>query len=290
MFQEPGAIIIGSIITGFASIVGAAWGAVWNLFQKREQDEEFHRESHNLALFEVLASDNPRLQLAAASTLIERLNNPKRRKFDVAEHRSIVRALISVTKDHVRRVPEEQADELKKFIADHVLRFLGAVTDDEDEAAGGDPKDKENADAGEGGDNEKEKAKREAGKKKPSKPEPPLTMGDFDWQGVRLDGAWLPRLDAPGVDFWKASLNHVGMKQATLTDAVLKEVDLRGSVMRNAVLTGADLRDAKLAGANLEGAKLEGAKLEGATYRPDTTTLPHGFDAAAAGMIEALDE
>ena len=85
-------------------------------------EEAFHRESHDLKLFEALASSNPRLQLLSAGVLADRLTTNSS-KNDKSEQRRIIKALIAITKD-LRATPSEPAipQEISKLVADNVVR------------------------------------------------------------------------------------------------------------------------------------------------------------------------
>ena len=96
----------------------------WRFLQSRRlrQEEAIYRETHNLRLFEALASGNQQLQLAAAAVLAERLV-PRTRRDTIAEHRVIIRALLAVTKD-IRSSSDDPgvSPELSKFVADQIGR------------------------------------------------------------------------------------------------------------------------------------------------------------------------
>src|SRR5437868_12826051 len=85
-------------LTVFLTIFGIIAPIVWNRFQRKKmrQAEMFYRESHNLRLFRALSDTNQRLQMAAAAVLVERLRQMARSELE--ERRTIIRALISVTK------------------------------------------------------------------------------------------------------------------------------------------------------------------------------------------------
>lgn len=103
-------------------------------------------------------------------------------------------------------------------------------------------------------------------------------------QGVDLSGTWLVRAILVGADLRQASMRSVLLCHARLDDA-----DLRAADLSNADLTAAVIGAARFELADLRGAVLTGTDLTGATFTDavaDTTTLwPHGFDAAAAGVL-----
>jgi Pentapeptide repeats (8 copies) len=105
-------------------------------------------------------------------------------------------------------------------------------------------------------------------------------------EGARLENAWWKRVDARGVDFYKASLVRAGLRQAFLSGAVLKKADLSNATLVDAQLDGADLTDADLRGANLRGANLAGAILKGAKL--DRAIL-EGVDLTKAKDLTNID-
>ena len=233
------------------ALVGIVLPLVWGSLQrlKIDQAEIFHREAHNLSLFEKLANRNGGVQVSAATVLTARLEQKPRTHFEKSERKAIIKTLISVTKYDGTSV------EVCKIVADDVLKALGVL----DRPKGS--------------------------------LDPRSAMRDFDWQGVRLYNGYWRGIDARGVDFFRARLVDVGMRNAHLSGTVFKEAVLRKCVLRGADLRGADLRGADLGetdlrAANLENAKLEGTVLEGAIY-DETTTLPAGFDPGVALMVRA---
>ena len=251
---------IGALITGVVTYFGR---------RKIQQDEDFHRETHSLNLFRALADENPRLQLAAASVLIERLRrlSAKRRKneVDISERTAIAHALTSVLKNRPdnpisRRRPDgyRVSAELAKYVAEQVPKIIGALP-----------------------------------AKSGARSSPML---EFDWQEAKLAGAYWKSIDARKVDFFKADLTSCGMREARLQGAIFMSAKLCDSVMRDADLTGAILADADVQNANLEGAilasvDLTGVKnwdkiksLTGAKY-DRKTRFPDGFEPASSGMM-----
>jgi hypothetical protein len=231
-----------------ATVIGALLARAIAFYQRKRltNEEEAHRETHNLSLFRALSSSNPRLQLAAAAVLVERLKRLKRlgkelSDFQESEKVAIVRALVSVTKASKpdASTPQTESGSLAhsagigKFVADCVAEILD---DDADER-------------------EKRKNKLRA-QASPLRP--------YDWQWAQLRYAWWADVDAREVDFFKADLSHAGMKRAHLQKAQLREAILCETILRGADLSEANLTGAVLTGANLEGANFNGANLCGA--------------------------
>ena len=196
---------VAAIISGTLAIISAFFQHYWRIIQIRRlrQEEErlrheetrlhqeanYHRESHNLKLFEALSSNNHRLQLAAAAVLAERLasnannqaSNPNnkdkgeeeaenRRK--EAENHTIIRALLAVTKDLSTPLDNPIVPrEISKFVADIVK-------------IGGQP------------------------------------LKQFDWQNTRLSGAWWEGVNASGIDFWQADLSQAGFRKVIFRNSV----------------------------------------------------------------------
>jgi hypothetical protein len=254
---------IGALITGVVTYFGR---------RKIQQDEDFHRETHSLNLFRALADENPRLQLAAASVLIERLRrlSAKRRKneVDISERTAIAHALTSVLKNGPDNSSSpadghQVSSELAKYVAEQIPKIIGAM---------------------------------------PAKPGAKTSMMEtspmleFDWQEAKLAGPYWKSIDARKVDFFKADLSSCGMREARLQGAVFMSAKLCDSVMRGADLTGAILSDADVHNADLEGAILANVdlttvknwdkikSLTGAKYDLKTA-FPDGFEPASRGMV-----
>jgi hypothetical protein len=228
------------------AVIGIALPLIWGSLQrlKISQEEIFHREAHNLSLFERLAHPNGGVQVSAATVLTARLEQRPKKPFEIAERKAIIKTLISVTKH------EGTSVEVCKIVADDVLKALDVL----------------------------DRPKGSLGRRS--------AMRNFDWQGVRLYNGYWRGIDARGVDFFRARLVDVGMRNAHLSGAIFKEAILRKCVLTGADLQGADLRGADLRGSSFDAANLQGAKLEGAKY-DETTTFPDGFDPDAALMVRA---
>ncbi|MGE0683720.1 MAG: pentapeptide repeat-containing protein [Candidatus Binatia bacterium] len=87
-------------------------------------------------------------------------------------------------------------------------------------------------------------------------------LREFDLQKVEFPDAWLKRLDARAVDFFKANLRKASLREAFLSKAVFYETNLQ-----EAILCGADLTEANLSNANLHKADLRDADLRQANFR-----------------------
>ncbi|SPE33390.1 exported hypothetical protein [Candidatus Sulfopaludibacter sp. SbA6] len=211
----------GGLLTALAGVVFAYF--VQNRYtltqnRKLEQDSQFQRESHNLDLFKGLADPNPRLQFAAASVSLQRLQTYGLDQVGLArnaalrfERAAIVQVLISVLKEKRKRtVP----DPLNKFIADNLVRALGAIVPDGEEP-----------------------------------PNRTSELSNWDFQNTHLVNCYWRRVDARGTDFFRADISNAGLRGAFFTGAVLREASLANSILRGADLTGADLT-----GANVQGA------------------------------------
>jgi hypothetical protein len=249
--------IAGAII-GAAGLLGLGLGLNRTQKSKLEQERVLGREKHNMELFQNLGHESLRVQLAAASVLIQRLEGFRSARLSPAEQlekRTIIQVLIAVTKKNtegapapsetqlplseVFQVPKKNAEDarthpaLLKLIADNLVKAMNAVEDSEDK-----------------------KKKLQGTRSSPLK--------EFDFQKVQFPNAWWKGINARGVDFFRADLSHAGLANALLEGATLYEVNFRGSVLREADLREADLRKADLRDADLSGAKLEGAKFDGA--------------------------
>ncbi|MAP94919.1 MAG: hypothetical protein CMK07_08210 [Ponticaulis sp.] len=113
----PGATLLAAVV---ASVVAGIFSWAWKDAEtnKLKAEERFSRENHNVRLFEILADGNLRMQLAAASLLIERLKETK--EVEASERRSIERALITCLKEPC----DEPGNPLNKFIAEEMFKHL----------------------------------------------------------------------------------------------------------------------------------------------------------------------
>ena len=248
--------------------------------KKLEQDRILGREKHNIELFQHLGHESLRVQLAAVAVLTQRLESfRERKKYELSlaeqlEKSTITRVLIAVTKKRdgsdlssviqapfrftaIREIKTEKNEQLMlappillKFIADNLVRALGAKPEDE------------------------------GPRKKPKTADSPLK--EFDLQKVEFPDAWWKRVDARGVDFFEANLRKASLREAflskavfyranlqeaTLRDADLSKANLQGADLSKTDLQGADLRQANLSQARLTEVKFNGAKVAGADLR-----------------------
>lgn len=193
----------------------------WKFLQSRRlrQEEAIHRESHNLRLFEALASRNHQLQLAAAAVLAERLV-PKLRADSEPEHRVIIRALLAVTKD----VRTSEADpgvsaELSKFVADQVIKHHKVPLKEFDWQN--------------------------------------THLSGAWWPGVKARGVDFWKADLSSAGMRNADLAQAVLVEACLDRSVLAGANLKGARLDRASLIGTDLRNANLEGTTFAGARYD---------------------------------
>ncbi len=213
--------------------------------RKLEQDRHLEREKQNMELYKGLGHENPRVQFAAASVLLERLNTYRektQRREDLteaerAEHPTIILVLVAVIKERIEETETHRA--LRKHIADNLVKALRAVVAQD--------------------------------QRPPEDPSSPLQP--YDWQYANLAEVWWEGVDARGVDFYQANFHKAGLARAFLNNAVFYEADVRDAV----------LKGAHLEGANFFGAEMAGARMDGATFGADTV-WPEGFDPDKANL------
>jgi len=196
---------------------------------KMRQDREFAREQHLLDVFRELGSTEPRIRIGAASVLIQRLkklhdeNNPTDHDITYEHERhTIASVLLAETK-------QEEEKEIQKYIADGLVKSLGAIVPDE--------------------------------KKGPDTMESPLKMYDLDFQNAKLCNAWWKRIDAREVDFFGAGLVEASLREGFLQKAVFYNADLSKAILVKANLESANLQKATLKKTNFSGANLKKADL-----------------------------
>ncbi|MEM7065225.1 MAG: pentapeptide repeat-containing protein [Cyanobacteria bacterium P01_B01_bin.77] len=91
-----------------------------------------------------------------------------------------------------------------------------------------------------------------------------LTQGyshDPNFQGVRLQGAYLRDADMRGFNLTSSSLIDADLQNADLREARLVRTELLEATLQNADLRRVDLTDANLTGADFTGADLRGSQL-----------------------------
>jgi hypothetical protein len=256
--QIPNQILLAAISVTIA-ILTAVIPFFWRVVQSRRfrLEEAIHRESHNLKLFEALASKNHLLQLAAAAVLAERLTAGKNAE---AEHRIIIRALLAVTKDPV--VPQEVA----KFVADHVVRNHQIPLKEFDW------QNTRLSRAWWRGINASEADFWRADLSSAGMRNAVLRKSVFF--EARLDGSVLRGAD----------LTEADLRKASMVDTDLQETVLDRSVLCGANLTGAKLDKASLLGTDLQDTILDRVSFAGAVYNQHTK-FPSNFDPQALGLI-----
>lgn len=243
-----------SYITGIVTILGFLLS--WQIKQQQRRNLKFaeisNNETHTIELFKALSDPRQTLHLAAAALLFEKAKKLGARKTPSSERQVILQGLVSATLVDSRAGLEASATHhLCKFIADTIIGVLNARTD--------------------------------TGLKSKS----PLV--GFNWQHARLTNAYWADVDARGVDFFRANLDHVSLRRAQLQGTVFLKASLMHSVLSGANLTGADLREADLRGADFRPEQsratvLDRAKFTSALY-DETTQFPQDFDPSAHGML-----
>jgi hypothetical protein len=221
-------------ITVLLTIFGVIFPLIWSSFQRRRigQAEIFHREAHNLDLFKALSNDNPRLQIAAAAVLVERLGQKPKKDFERSERNVIIRALISVTKGDSASV------EVCKFIADNVPRELGVL----------------------------DRPRSRLGRRSPMSDydwQHARCKGAY-WRGIDARG-----VDFFGARLISVGMRNAHLSRTILKNAVLQESVLIGADLQGADLRGADLCGANLEGAVLSDARFDEAKYDEKTKFPE---------------------
>jgi hypothetical protein len=130
-----------------------------------------------------------------------------------------------------------------------------------------------------------------------------LAVGGERWGGANLSFSRWRRVDGAGLKLGAALLNGADLAECQLPGAELQGADLRQAVLKGVDLSGARLGGARWEGASLDAvdlsrAELQGTRWEGATLAEGAvvwrgagydkqTAWPEGFDAKAAGAVEA---
>ena len=215
-----------TVVVGFLGIF-IPWRLNAARIQMMAQEKELAREEHNIELFRGLASPRPRLQLAAAAALLQRIfvqpSNMDNGSLEAKERKTIVDVLVAVTKEKPRpsagtSTAKPEVSELPKYIGDNIVKALHAVM-----------------------------------KAKPaSHSKSPLAHAGTDWQKVQLVEVWWEGVDARGIDFFQANFERAGLAGAHLHKTVFYQASLRGAVLRNADLREANLEEADLSGVESE--------------------------------------
>jgi hypothetical protein len=221
---------IGSIIAGLL-----IWllGRSLNKTQKEKLEQEMEieagrfkqgHEKHNLEVFQALGNEEPRVRVGAVAVLVQRIAALQAKQTSTPAEKEERDMLVSVL---VSGTKYEDEVEVQKYIADGLADSLQAIVP--------------------------------SGQKPTSAVSP---LKSYDFQGAKLGNAWWKRIDARGVDFYKAHLARAGLREAFLSDAVLKDADLTDATLVKAQLDGANLQGAQLTEARLKGANLKGANLK----------------------------
>jgi hypothetical protein len=245
-----------TIAAGFATIVVAIPTFLWRRMQRKtwKQNEQFQSDSHTLKLCQALSDPSPRLRMAAAALLFERLKQGKSTSDREKERSAIVQALLAATVgDPTHGTTTNPSPELCKYIADSIAEALMA--------------------------------------QQVHLAHSPLKK--YYWQRVQLKGAYWKQIDARGVDFFGAnfdgaSLRRANLNKATFYDASLVGTNLSGANICNADFRGADLRDANLQDddrpeGDLKKTEWESARFTKAKYNSNTK-FPPNFDPTSLGM------
>lgn len=267
--QTQFAVISASVVAVLAAVIGffASW-LTSSTSRKMAKDELAQalllaRESGTMKLVEQLGGQSLPIRIAAATLLFAQVKQAKKRATGSwLRSREIDQEPVSVLKVLVSATKEDQPNpKLAKLIGDELVKVAGAIL-----PPGTTPKARSAS--------------------------PLCSFGGepLDLQNVKFFDVYWRRVDARGVDFYRADFAKAGLRDSFLQKAVFFEAQMAGCVLCNANLfeanfEGADLTNADLSGANLCGAKLNravltGAKLKGAKTDKDTV-WPVGFDAKA---------
>lgn len=247
--------LIVAIIAGVVTTLVGVTTFFWRRMQKRSfiQNEKFQSDSHIFRLCQALSDPSPRLQMAAAALLLERLHS---RNSD-REQNAVIQALIAATIDD--RSDKSQpiaSSEFCKYIADSLLEVL----------------------------------KQSKGYGSSQSPLAAYYWQRVRIPGAYWAGADLRGADFFGATLDGASLRRSNLCKTVLYDASLKSVKLLGAELtaadfRGANLCGADLRDHE-ADEKFPARKTvwTDAKFAGAIY-DGGTRFPANFDPMSQGMI-----
>jgi uncharacterized protein YjbI with pentapeptide repeats len=205
-------------------------------------------------LISQLRGEHLPVRIASATLLFDRIqhagDSSGRQRGTNHEQGRVLQALVSATKE------DKPDPNLAKVIGDELVRVVGAAVPEG---------------------------------RAPSKAGSPLRSfgGEpLDLQKVKFPEVYWRRVDARGVDFFRADFTNAGLREgflhktiffgACLKGCVLRDADLSEANFQNAYLSGADLRGANLTGAILVDTILKGANADAKTVWPD------GFDPKSA--------
>lgn len=235
---------IGALFGTFVTVSIGLAGIGLNKTQreKMKQEQSHAREKHLLEIFHDLGDEkSSRVRLGAVAILVQKIARITAPDFVAKEDDK--RDLPTMVSVLIAASKQEPVIEIQKQIADGLAKALGAIVSGAE----------------------------------PSTEKSPLS--GYDFQGAKLGNAWWKKVDARGIDFYKAEFFQAGLREAFLSRAVLQEANLKKSILvearleeadlqradlTNARLSRANLRNAKLGGAILRGADLKGADLKGA--------------------------
>ncbi len=246
-----------AIIAGVVTSLVGFTTFFWRRLQKRNflQNQQFQSDTHIFRLCQALSGPSPRLQMAAAALLLERVHSMSSER----EQNAIIQALLAATIDD--RTDEKQtapSPEFCKYVADSVLDVL----------------------------------KQFKGYGLEPSPLARYYWQRVSFPGAYWAGANLSGVDLFGATLDGASLRRANLKKAILYDASLRGAKLLGANLTEADLRGANLCRADLRDqdADEKGPARKthwaAARFAGAHYDVDTK-FPTGLDPKILGMIAA---
>ncbi len=243
-----------TIVAGLVTIIVGIATYFWNRTQRRSFlfNQQYQNDNHIFQLCQALSDPSPRLQMAAAALLFERLHV----KSNDRERRAIVQALLAAIIDdpHDESRPPASS-EFCKYVADSVLEVLKTS--------------KGYGTANAPASKFYWQRARCAGAYWAG-----ADLRGADFFGATLDGASLRRATLYGTVFYEASLRGVKLMGA----------DIRKADFRAADLSGADLSDQEADDKGTAQSTLwEGAKFKDAIY-DSKTKLPRGLDPVVSEM------
>lgn len=245
-----------AILAGVVTTLAGVTTYFWRRLQKRSflLNQQFQSDTYVFQLCQALSDPSPRLQMAAAALLLERLHH----KSTDREQSAIVQALLSATiDDRSDQTTVPASAEFCKYVADSVLEVL----------------------------------KRSKGYG--SVPSPlnryywqrvrcpgaywaSAELSGVDLFGATLDRASLRRANLRKTVFYEASLRGVKLLGADLTEADFREADLcRADLQDQEKDDKGPARKTQWAGAKFANARYDSA-----------TKFPPGLDPKSLGMIQ----
>jgi hypothetical protein len=246
-----------AIIAGVVTSIVGFTTLFWRRLQKRSfvQNQQFQSDTHIFQLCKALSDPSPRLQMAAAALLLERLHNMSSER----EQNAIIQALLAATIDDRSKGTQPAASsEFCKYVADSVIEVL----------------------------------KRSKAYGSASSPLARYYWQRVRCPGAYWAGVDLREVDLFGSTLDGASLRRANLRKTILYDASLRGAKLLGADLTGADLRGANLCRADLSDQEADekgpAAKTQWAqaKFAGARY-DDDTRFPTGLDPKSLGMILA---